>query len=114
MDALRRGYDLLRVHLTDTGRRNNGLSPLRGLDGAMNREGLGLYIEAQLEPTLKQGDNIMLENLPALQREKTKRALHGVFPVPPAQSPNLNPSILRQAQYGGFSKLKARLRKTRV
>lgn len=75
------------------------------LDGPMNRAAFDLYIETQLAPTLKQGDIVILDNLPAHKSEKAKAAW---FLFLPPYSPDLNPIEM------AFSKLKAHLRKAKV
>ena len=97
------------------GLRHDGLTAphmsLGGLDGPMNRECFDLYIETQLAPTLKQGDIVILDNLPAHKSERAKAALRkrgAWFLFLPPYSPDLNPIEM------AFSKLKAHLRKAKV
>lgn len=55
------------------GLRHDGITAPWVLDGAMNRA--ALYIEKELAPTLKQGDIVILDNLPAHKSEKAKSIL---------------------------------------
>jgi len=57
------------------GLRHDGITAPWVLDGAMNRAAFDLYIEKELAPTLKQGDIVVLDNLPAHKSEKAKQIL---------------------------------------
>ena len=64
------------------------------LDGAMNRASFDVYIEKELAPTLKQGDIVILDTLPAHKSEHAKKALRergAWFLFLPPYSPGLNP-----------------------
>jgi len=93
------------------GLRHNGITAPWVLDGAMNRAAFETYVEVELAPTLKQGDIVILDNLPAHKSEKAKALLrkHGAwFLFLPPYSPDLNPIEM------AFSKLKAHLRKVKA
>lgn len=93
------------------GLRHDGITAPWVLDGAMNRAAFDVYIEKELAPTLKQGDIVILDNLPAHKSEKAKQILRKsgawLLFLPP-YSPDLNPIEM------AFSKLKAHLRKTKA
>ena len=57
------------------GLRHDGVTAPRVLDGAMNRASFEVYIEKELAPTLKQGDIVILDTLPAHKSEHTQKAL---------------------------------------
>ena len=44
-------------------------------NGDMNRASFDVYVEKELAPTLKQGDIVILDNLPAHKSEHAKKAL---------------------------------------
>lgn len=93
------------------GLRHDGITAPWVLDGAMNRTAFEVYIEKELAPTLKQGDIVVLDNLPAHKSEKAKAALRkrgAWFLFLPPYSPDLNPIEM------AFSKLKAHLRKAKA
>jgi len=93
------------------GLRHDGITAPWVLDGAMNRAAFDLYIEKELAPTLKQGDIVVLDNLPAHKSEKAKQILRergAWFLFLPPYSPDLNPIEM------AFSKLKAHLRKAKA
>ena len=93
------------------GLRHDGITAPWMLDGPMNRAAFDIYIESQLAPTLKQGDIVILDNLPAHKSERAKAALRkrgAWFLFLPPYSPDLNPIEM------AFSKLKAHLRKAKV
>ena len=78
------------------------------LDGAMNRDAFLVYIDKILGPTLKPGDIVIMDNLPAHKGEAVRKAIEATGAVRlllPPYSPDLNPIELV------FSKLKALLRK---
>ena len=78
------------------------------LDGAMNRDAFLVYIDKILGPTLKPGDIVIMDNLPAHKGEAVRKAIEATAAVRlllPPYSPDLNPIELV------FSKLKALLRK---
>jgi transposase len=78
------------------------------LDGPMTRAAFLAYIEQCLAPTLKRGDNVIIDNLPAHKGVAVQNAIEAArakLLYLPKYSPDLNP--IEQA----FSKLKAHLRK---
>ena len=73
----------------------------------MDRRIFETYVETQLAPTLKPGDIVVLDNLPAHKSaaaEKAIRAKHAWLLFLPPYSPDLNPIDM------AFAKLKALLR----
>ena len=84
--------------------RIDGLTASFVLDGAMN----GAYAEQVLVPTLRKGDIVFADNLPAHKVAGVREAIEAAgatLRLLPAYSPDLNP--IEQV----FSKLKAALRK---
>ena len=85
--------------------RHDGVAAPMVLDGPMNGEAFLAYVEQALVPELRQGDIVIMDNLPA-------HKVHGVAASrPPAQaslpaalSPDFNPIEM------AFAKLKALLR----
>ena len=78
------------------------------IDGAMNAEMFGLYIETQLVPTLREGDVVILDNLSSHKAPgaaETLRAIGAWFLFLPPYSPDLNPIEM------AFAKLKALIRR---
>ena len=78
------------------------------IDGAMNRDAFLVYVEKVLGPTLKSGDLVVMDNLPAHKGEKVRaliEARDARLRFLPPYSPDLNPIEL------AFSKLKTLLRK---
>jgi len=78
------------------------------VDGAMNRASFLTYLERCLRPTLKRGDIVIFDNLPAHKGTavaRTIKAARASLLYLPKYSPDLNP--IEQA----FSKLKVLLRK---
>lgn len=77
------------------------------LDGAMDGDAFCTYVECVLVPTLRPGDIVILDNLPAHKitavRDALARAGAQVFYLPP-YSPDMNPIEL------AFAKLKTLLR----
>jgi len=77
------------------------------LDGAMDGDAFRSYAEHVLAPTLRRGDIVVMDNLPAHKitavRNALARAGAQVFYLPP-YSPDMNPIEL------AFAKLKALLR----
>ena len=88
--------------------RLNGMTAPLVLDGPMDGECFLAYIEQMLAPTLRPGDVVVMDNLPAHRvkgvRSAIERASAKLLYLPP-YSPDFNP--IEQA----FSKLKAHLRK---
>lgn len=78
------------------------------LDGAMNGASFLAYVEQVLAPTLRPGDIVVMDNLPAHKppaiREAIERAGAQLRFLPP-YSPDFNPIEM------AFSKIKAFLRK---
>ena len=89
------------------GLRVSGLTAPWLLDGPMDGEAFRAYIQSVLAPTLKRGDVVVLDNLPAHKVAGIREAIvarHAqIFYLPP-YSPDLNPIEM------AFSKLKALLR----
>jgi transposase len=89
------------------GLRCNRLTAPFVIDAPMNRRIFDTYIETQLCPTLKPGDIVIMDNLPAHKSPKAEQAIRArgawVLFLPP-YSPDLNPIEM------AFSKLKAHLR----
>jgi transposase len=78
------------------------------LDGPINGESFLAYVEQVLAPTLKPGDIVVMDNLPAHKVAGVREAIEGadarLLYLPP-YSPDFNPIE------NGFSKLKAHVRK---
>ena len=88
--------------------RIDGLTANFVLDGAMNGTSFLAYVEQVLVPTLRKGDVVFVDNLPAHKVVGVPEAIEAAgasLRFLPAYSPGLNP--IEQA----FSKLKAALRK---
>ncbi len=78
------------------------------VDGPITRANFLAYIEQCLRPTLKRGDIVIIDNLPAHRGDAVQQAIKTAranLLYLPKYSPDLNP--IEQA----FSKLKALLRK---
>lgn len=78
------------------------------INGAMDREMFELYVEGILAPTLRKGDVVVLDNLPAHRSAVARGILKDIgawFLFLPKYSPDLNPIEM------AFSKLKALIRK---
>ncbi len=90
------------------GLREDGLIAPMVLDGAMDGPAFRAYVEQVLAPELRQGDVVVMDNLPAHKVAGVREAIAavgaGVLYLP-AYSPDLNP--IEQV----FAKLKGRLRK---
>ena len=79
------------------------------LDGPMNRVAFQAYIDQVLVPTLRRGDIVVMDNLPAHKGSETRYAIEAAgaqLRYLPPYSPDFNPIE------NAFSKLKAFLRKT--
>jgi transposase len=90
------------------GLRNNKMVAPFVMDGPMTRATFLAYIEQCLRPTLKRGDIVIIDNLPAHKGNAVQQAIKTAranLLYLPKYSPDLNP--IEQA----FSKLKALLRK---
>jgi hypothetical protein len=64
------------------------------MNGAMDREMLELYVEGILAPTLREGDVVILDNLPAHKSAVPQQILEDIgawFLFLPKYSPDLNP-----------------------
>jgi transposase len=89
------------------GLRLSGMTAPWVLDGPMDGDAFRVYIDQVLAPTLKHGDVVVLDNLPAHKvagiREAITRRRAQLFYLPP-YSPDLNPIEM------AFAKLKALLR----
>jgi transposase len=87
--------------------RHDGLSAPCVFDGAINGERFRAYVEQALAPTLRRGDLVIMDNLPAHKVQGVRAAIRargaGLLYLPP-YSPDLNP--IEHA----FAKLKALLR----
>ena len=78
------------------------------LDGAMYGAAFVAYIEQVLVPTLRPGDIVVMDNLPAHRAAGVRDAIHQAsaeLRFLPPYSPDFNPIEM------AFSKFKARLRK---
>ena len=88
--------------------RVDGMTAPMVLDGPMNRAAFQAYIEQVLVPTLRRGDTVIMDNLPAHKGADVRLAIEAAgatLRYLPPYSPDFNP--LENA----FSKLKAVLRK---
>ena len=89
------------------GLRLSGMTAPWVLDGPMNGDAFRVYVRDVLAPTLKRGDVVVLDNLPAHRvagiREAVAARRAQLFYLPP-YSPDLNPIEM------AFAKLKALLR----
>ncbi len=88
--------------------RLSGMTAPMVLDGAMNGAAFLAYIEQVLVPTLRPGDIVIMDNLPAHKPVAVREAIEAVgakLRFLPPYSPDLNPIEM------AFSKLKAFLRK---
>jgi transposase len=88
------------------GLRLSGLAAPWVLDGPMDGEAFRVYVRHVLAPTLRPGDVVVLDNLPAHKVAGVREAIAArraqIFYLPP-YSPDMNPIEL------AFSKLKALL-----
>jgi transposase len=86
----------------------DGMTAPMVLDGPMNRVAFQAYIEQVLVPTLRQGDTVIMDNLPAHKGADVRTAIEAagaILRYLPPYSPDFNPIE------NAFSKLKAYLRK---
>ena len=93
------------------GLRHDGITAPRVPDGSMNRASFDVYVKKELAPTLKQGDIVIPDTLPAHKSEHAQKALRergAWFLFLPPYSPALNPVGM------AFPKLKAYLRKAKA
>jgi len=89
------------------GLRQDGISAPFVLDGAMNRTAFEAYVDQVLAPTLRPGDIVIMDNLPAHKGETVRRlieARQASLRLLPPYSPDLNPIEMT------FAKLKTLLR----
>jgi len=88
--------------------RLGGMTAPMVLDGPMNRAAFQAYVEQVLVPTLRRGETVIMDNLPAHKGSEVRRAIEAAgaaLRYLPPYSPDLNPIE------NAFSKLKAVLRK---
>lgn len=88
--------------------RLSGLTAPMVLDGAMNGAAFPAYVEQVLVPTLKPGDIVVMDNLPAHKSAAARAAIEAAgaqLAFRPPYSPDFNPIEM------AFAKLKAILRK---
>lgn len=88
--------------------RLEGLTAPMVLDGPMNAAAFQAYIEQVLVPTLKPGDIVVMDNLPAHKPAGVRRSIEAASAVLlylPPYSPDFNPIEM------AFAKLKASLKK---
>jgi transposase len=89
------------------GLRLSGMTAPWVLDGPMDGEAFRVYVQQVLAPTLKRGDVVVLDNLPAHKVAGIREAITArraqIFYLPP-YSPDMNPIEM------AFAKLKALLR----
>ena len=91
------------------GLRHDRIDATGVINGAMDREMFELYVEDILAPTLRPGDVVILDNLPAHKSAVARNILKDIgawFLFLPKYSPDLNPIEM------AFSKLKALIRQT--
>ena len=89
--------------------RLEGITAPMVLDGAMHGAAFLAYVEQLLVPTLKPGDIVVMDNLPAHKPLAVREAIESagaVLRFLPPYSPDFNPIEM------AFSKLKAFLKKT--
>ena len=90
------------------GLRLDGMTAPMVIDGAMNGAAFTAYAETLLAPTLRPGDVVVMDNLPAHKVRGAREAIESAGAIVlflPPYSPDFNP--IEQA----FAKLKALLRK---
>jgi transposase len=88
--------------------RLHGMTAPMVLDGPMNRVAFQAYVEQLLVPTLRRGNIVIMDNLPAHKGADVRRAIEAVgatLRYLPPYSPDFNPIE------NAFAKLKAALRK---
>ena len=88
--------------------RLDGLTAPMVLDGPMNGEAFLAYVQQVLVPTLRSGDLVVLDNLPAHRRAGVREAIEAAgarMQFLPPYSPDFNPIE------NAFAKVKACLRK---
>jgi len=90
------------------GLRRDGLVAPFVLDGPMNGDAFRIYVEQFLVPTLKPGDIVVMDNLPAHKGDDVRRLIdeaEAELRFLPPYSPDLNPIEM------AFAQLKSHLRK---
>jgi transposase len=90
------------------GLRHDRIDATGVMNGTMDREMFELYVQGILAPTLRKGDVVILDNLPAHKSVVAQKILKDIgawFLFLPKYSPDLNPIEM------AFSKLKALIRK---
>lgn len=88
--------------------RLSGMTAPMTLDGAMHGDAFVAYVEQVLVPTLKPGDIVVMDNLPAHKSAAARRAIEKAgaeLHFLPPYSPDFNPIEM------AFSKIKALLKK---
>ena len=88
--------------------RVGGMTAPMVLDGPMTGAAFQAYVEQVLAPTLRRGDTVVMDNLPAHKGIDVRRAIEAagaILRYLPPYSPDLNPIE------NAFAKLKAFLRK---
>ena len=88
--------------------RRRGMRAPQTVDGAMTGKKFLAYVERYLAPTLKRGDIVMIDNLPAHKAAGVREAIEArgaTLRFLPKYSPDLNPIEM------SFSRLKAHLRR---
>lgn len=88
--------------------RHNAITSPFVIDEPMNGEIFRVYLERCLVPTLKPGDIVVMDNLPAHKNNEVRRIIEAAgaeLRYLPPYSPDLNPIEM------AFAKLKAHLRK---
>ena len=88
--------------------RRSGMTAPMVLDGAMHGAAFLAYVEQMLVPTLKPGDVVIMDNLPAHKLVAIRQAIENAgatLRFLPPYSPDFNPIEM------AFSKLKAHLRR---
>ena len=78
------------------------------IDGAVDRLAFETYVEKVLVPELRQGDVVVMDNLPGHKGPRVRQLIEGAgasLPYLPPYSPDFNPIE------NAFAKLKALLRK---
>lgn len=88
--------------------RLSGMTAPMTLDGAMHGAAFTAYVEQVLVPTLRPGDIVVMDNLPAHKPAAAREAIERVgaeLRFLPAYSPDFNPIEM------AFSKIKALLKK---
>ena len=92
--------------------RLSGMTAPMVLDGPMNREAFRAYVDQVLVPTLRPGDVVVMDNLPAHKGQHTRDAIKAaganLLYLPP-YSPDLRGRASKPIE-NAFAKLKALLR----